>query len=43
MQDTYLAHLHFATEDRKTNSVQQTYFEYIFALNLARYITWDDD
>lgn len=29
MQDTYLAHLNFATEDRKVNSVQQTYFEYI--------------
>lgn len=38
MQDIYLAHLHF-TEDRKNNSVQQTYFKYILALTLARNFT----
>lgn len=41
MQDIYLAHLHF-TEDRKNNSVQQTYFKYILALTLARNFTqWE--
>lgn len=39
MQGIYLANLHFATEDRKINSVPQTYFEYILALSLARNFT----